>query len=46
MSSLQYTLNFFRDFIPEDIQQKLIEFESESERLQKLEKTLNGFDAK
>jgi hypothetical protein len=45
-SSLQHTLNFFRDFIPEDIQQKLVEFESESERLQKLEKTLNGFDGK
>jgi hypothetical protein len=44
MSSLQYTLNFFKSLISLDVQQKLADFESETERAQKLEKTIQDFE--
>lgn len=44
MSSLQYTLHFFETLIPPRIQQRLREFESESEHLSDLEKKVREFE--
>jgi hypothetical protein len=43
MTSLQYILHFFRSTIPANIEDKLKEFERESERLQELEKQVAQF---
>ena len=44
MTSRQYTLHFFRSAIPSDIENKLTEFERESERVRDLEKKVKEFD--
>ena len=44
MTSRQYTLHFFRDIVPADIQSKLAEFETESERVRDLEIKVKEFD--
>lgn len=44
MTSLQYLLHFFENLVPARVQQRLEEFERESERLSKLEKRVHEFE--
>jgi len=44
MTSRQYTLHFFKTMIAAEIQQKLAEYEHESERVQDLEKKVGAFE--
>lgn len=44
MTSRQYMVQFFQQFVPPDLENKLREFETEANKLESLEKHIKEFD--